>query len=115
MTVPFGKHKGAPVESIPTGYLEWLQTVAKRADLREAMEAGLSARHAERTGTVDSRPLAALSPDARQLAAAIVRRGFRMLASEVHLDHSGSDEGMRDLNAAHAALQRVVGTSGRAG
>lgn len=41
MRMPFGKHKGSPLEIIPKGYLEWL---AKKTDLQE--ELALSVRAA---------------------------------------------------------------------
>jgi hypothetical protein len=95
---------------VPTWYLDWLRTVAQRPRLKDAIEEELAARRAERdTGT--PRPLAELSPDCRRVAQAIVRKGYRLLASELHPDHGGSTEGMRDLNAAHAVLKRLVGES----
>ena len=53
MRMPFGKHRGEPVEDLPTDYLEWcLENLdwgnrQARGVLREEMESQLKARRGE--------------------------------------------------------------------
>ncbi len=44
--MPFGKHRGRPIEDIPTGYLKWLLTIDLYDDLRDAVEEELEMRRA---------------------------------------------------------------------
>jgi hypothetical protein len=110
MVLRFGKHKGQTLEDIPFDYLLWLKGVAQGDRLREAIDAELGARRVERANALTARPLTQLSPEAREFVRAVVRRGFRALAAEVHPDHDGgTTERMRALNEAHAALLGLVG------
>ncbi len=47
--MPFGKHKGEPIEDVPTGYIEWALESMERLDkrVREEMEAQLVMRRSE--------------------------------------------------------------------
>jgi exodeoxyribonuclease X len=48
MNMPFGKHKGEPLEDIPTDYLNWALAEATLSDdLVEEMEAQLAMRRGE--------------------------------------------------------------------
>jgi uncharacterized protein (DUF3820 family) len=43
--MPFGKHKGKPVEQVPKGYLRWLKTnVELRGPLAEAVDCVLAGK-----------------------------------------------------------------------
>jgi len=45
MRMPFGKHKGEPVEDLPTDYIEWLLREANlRDDLAEELQNQLDMR-----------------------------------------------------------------------
>jgi uncharacterized protein (DUF3820 family) len=43
MKMPFGKHKGKPIETLPRTYLVWLQTnIELHGELKAAIEACLT-------------------------------------------------------------------------
>ena len=95
--VPFGRYKGLRLCDVPDDYLEWLSTVAK-PPLRAAVDAELARRDAY---------LCLPAPDVVDAAEAIVQRGFRVVALDVHPDHGGDAELMR---AALQARDWLLGT-----
>ena len=44
VSLPFGQHKGQPLDTVPTSYLTWLATVRLSAGLRAAVVAELARR-----------------------------------------------------------------------
>ncbi len=57
MLMPFGKHQGKPLSSLPYDYLLWLRTIAKSDELISAVEDAISARTstASAPGTIPDR------------------------------------------------------------
>jgi uncharacterized protein (DUF3820 family) len=105
MRMPFGKHKGERISTLPDEYLEFLLTIELRAGplratiMREAEERGLI-EHA--TAHL------VLPPDYADEARRIVEVGFKRLAQQMHPDRGGSTEGMQRLNRAVELLRSAL-------
>jgi hypothetical protein len=97
MEMPFGKHRGRPIEDIPTGYLQWLLTISVLPDLQYAVEEELSAR---KVGTRKPPPTALTTP--------VVAGWYRRLSMRFHPDHGGSKEAMQAINAARELLEEMI-------
>jgi hypothetical protein len=85
-TLPFGKHKGQPLSSVPGSYLWWLleDCDSLSDDLRVVIEVELRSR---------------LSPAPRVgVDATVIRDWFRRAALACHPDRGGSVTAMRLVN-----------------
>jgi hypothetical protein len=88
MLMPFGKHKGLEIDSLPDGYLLWLrENIELREPLRTHVLTEIDARGlldgTERTGDLD---------------AGRIKKIFRELAFEFHPDRGGNVEIMKGIN-----------------
>ncbi len=105
--MPFGKHKGWPLDALPTNYLDWLLGLGT---LREPLASGIRQERARR----DSGAASHTPP--RQLDAAIaqelVTAGYRVLAQRHHPDAGGEVEMMKRVNVTAEALRRMLAVSG---
>jgi hypothetical protein len=108
--MPFGRWRGHRLDALPDGYLEWLRSRRLREPLRSYVEREHRRRFA-------SDPAAAaggfLPAELRDAAGSIVTAGYHALARQVHPDHGGSNEDMRRVNDAAAALRRLIGAGPR--
>jgi|SRR6516162_9625581 hypothetical protein len=99
--MPWGKHKGRPLEEIPVDYLGWLLDEAENMKpwLREAVRQEFERRLAGPAGSGNGLP--ANLPD-------IVRTWYRKLTLDYHPDRGGSNEAMKALNDAHDRLKKAL-------
>src|SRR5437867_1223030 len=103
-TMPFGRHKGRPLDQLPTDYIEWLVTL----DLREPLRRHVTVEYERRFGAVaEERP--AFPADLRQVAHQVVTAGLHVVARTTHPDAGGNGAVMRDVNAAVELLRRLIG------
>lgn len=102
--MPFGKHKGEPIDELPDGYICWLLTIELREPLRSAVENEAHTRGLDTSGT----RCAIVPPAAIVVARRLVDVGYRRLAVELHPDKGGSTEAMVQLNAAVEALREAL-------
>lgn len=101
MDMPFGKHKGEPVDSLPTDYLGWLLSLGDglREPLRSAVWTEWQRRQQPK-GSAKALPEPIVSA-----AQEIVAVGYRKLALERHPDKGGDGGKMTALNLAAEALR----------
>jgi uncharacterized protein (DUF3820 family) len=103
--MPFGKHRGQPVASLPTDYLHWLVCNVRFQNdrLGQAVRAELR-RRGDETPPEDAMPGA----DRADLDA-LIKRWFAGLAMRYHPDRGGNHEAMVALNDAHDRLRELIG------
>jgi hypothetical protein len=115
-TMPFGEHKGNPIDTVDTGYLRWwlkkMDSDGLRAEYRESVRAVLEAR-----GDRLPEPRA---PDkstngigsARLLFAAETRQMLKAwygrMTMKFHPDKGGTDESQRVVNECYQALMEEL-------
>lgn len=111
--MPFGRHRGQPLDEIDDGYLRWLVTIELRDWLRAAVEEELEARaggSSRRRQRQSPPPPTATVPVAlRSTADELVTAGLRALTRKYHPDVTGgAHDRMVAANLAAEALRRVV-------
>jgi len=89
--MPFGRHRGEPLDRLPADYVEWLLTI----DLREPLRAHVAQEAARRRGERPSRS----APDP-VIAGELVSAGLHVLARRHHPDTGGSHTAMTAVTAA---------------
>jgi hypothetical protein len=97
MKMPFGKHRGQPLEDISSSYLKWLLTISVLPDLQYAVENELRARGA---GAQKKPP--------KELTKAVVSTWYRRLSMRFHPDHGGSKVAMQVVNEARELLEEMI-------
>jgi hypothetical protein len=80
MLMPFGKHKGQRVETLPRDYLIWLQ---KNVALREPLRSEIASL---------------LTPHTEPASPTIVQNIYHQLARKYHPDMGGNTEAMQAVN-----------------
>lgn len=90
--MPFGKHKGQPVENMPPQYLEWL---ASNTDLREPLRSAVW-----RALGADMVPVG-LDTDR-------VKATYRAVSLKWHPDRGGSHEAMQAVNEFYTMLTEAT-------
>ena len=98
-TMPFGKHKGRPIATLPDSYLEWLTSLP---DLREPLASEVAREIEWRAGGRESSasPWSYASPcPSPELASDLITAGFKILAKKLHPDVGGNHEKMLALNS----------------
>ncbi len=122
MTMPFGKYKGMPLDTLPDHYIHWLVSEFEgtrpflKQKLEEELERREEAERAERQQRQQQRKRPSYAtysnggPPAhlREWIEEIVRRGYKSTAFKAHPDQGGSDESMKQLNEAKEWLERLV-------
>ena len=109
IVMPWGRHKGVPIDELDSGYLVWVLENAQR--LAPHLATAIWAELCERFGT--ERPPS--SPETRRkpcpdvaLASRIVAAGLRTLAKKHHPDAGGDTDTMQLLNATADWLKGVA-------
>jgi hypothetical protein len=124
--MPFGRHRGKPIDQLPDGYIDWLlglelrpplrDWVIEEATVREELEeeryqARVRAARAE--GSVEGKslrtPSASVPTDLERAVRDIVKRGYRACAVAYHPDHGGTVEKMQSINSAKEWLKNNLG------
>ena len=106
--MPFGRHKGEPLSSMPDEYLDWLTTIDLRPRLRDAVHAEIRSRgDAEGTSSSRSGPTLLACPEPK-VARELVSAGLRSVSHRYHPDKGGTHEDMLAVNSAAQWLRTVV-------
>lgn len=93
--MPFGKHKGTPIDCLPDDYLEWLYRLPDlrpflRAAIDQEVERRRESRQSHRGRSTTSR--GRISEAARIITPDIIEAGYRKLAMIHHPDRGGTKE-----------------------
>ena len=123
MNMPFGKHKGMPLEELPDDYLVWL---SDRDNLYPPLRAAVDRECDMRWGgtwqqqqqapppPIEPKMSAAFTGQEGVLFAELLRAGFRALALKYHPDQGGDTEAMRQLNALQEKVKKLTwGVNGK--
>jgi hypothetical protein len=112
--MPFGKHAGRELFSLPGDYLSWLlenlslYEPLKSAVVEELRKRGQSQqRGRQRSEVQQPRYLCGVPEELRPAIAEIVELGFRAAARVRHPDVGGTKEKMQELNAAREWLRHI--------
>lgn len=129
--MPFGKHRGKRLLSVPTEYLVWLleNNANLDAELKRAVEHELSRRDdappRASEPEIEDKPAKAAKikenaastspPDTSRVLSPLgqslggnIRMIFRNLALKYHPDRGGSQDAMQALNELHDQVQEVL-------
>ena len=111
-TMPFGKHRGQPLDEVPLSYLGWLlegaDFLGRYRGLREAIEDEIRERVGPRWAP-PPRPVPWQCPEPG-LARELVAAGRRAMALRHHPDRGGDTEQMKRTNVVADWLDaRLVG------
>ena len=92
-TMPFGKHRGEPLRSLPDDYLQWLaRSVELREPLRSAVYDEIDRRRAHQPRRIGTCPHPETALD-------LVGAGLKRLAHKHHPDIGGSHDTMIQVTA----------------
>ena len=100
--MPFGKHKGQTVESLPDDYLAWLLT----RDLYEPLTSAVLGE-AERRGEEAARRESSGMPP-KEILNELLTAGFHSLAKRYHPDTGGDEKIMQHVTAAVTWLRKHI-------
>ena len=99
INMPFGKHKGMPIEELPHAYLLWLRS---RPDLWEPLRSAVDDEYRRRSGGYDydygQVPEFRFDREGKAVLCELVEVGRRNLAKLHHPDHGGSLVRMQLIN-----------------
>jgi len=116
MTMPFGVHKGLPLEDLPDSYIEWLSGIDLRSPLSGAVQKEARRRRSNCADQVDSNHNRFLTlhmqPADAPFFREIIDAGYRVLARKVHPDTGGSAAQMQSLNSLVSSLRQQVSGPG---
>ncbi len=110
--MPWGKHKGTPLENIPVDYLEWCVdgsgkgfTKVKFPKLYADLEAELERRE---LGLPPAVANGKLSEEARAFIPDLVKAGFREMSKKLHPDKGGKPEDFVALRELRDYLESIA-------
>lgn len=102
MIMPFGKHRGKPLEDVPLSYMQWALencssvTPALRAEMERLLRGDHDREH-ERESAISIPTLAS--------------QWYRQLACEFHPDRGGSHAAMVAINRGRDLLLELAGVA----
>jgi hypothetical protein len=98
MIMPFGKHKGMPIDQVPTSYLKWVYDQSEYASpqLRQEIAAVLK---------ISQQPPFAI---ASNMAVEVVKRWYRRSSLKYHPDHGGSNDKQIVANECYEVLMKEL-------
>jgi hypothetical protein len=113
MYMPFGKHKGTPIEELEDGYLLWVYDLDNLfPPLRKAIDREYEIRFGPASQAPPPPPEPKISGNLTGqeglLLQEMLRAGFRALALKYHPDQGGTTEGMRQLNALMEKVKKMT-------
>src|SRR4051812_10242974 len=100
--MPFGKHRGKPLDEIPFSYLEWVLESCNTA----------TPRLKEEIRRVIGNPNDTTKPQGAVAISSLASNWYRQLAREFHPDRGGSHEAMKAINRANELLLALAGVAG---
>ena len=116
MRMPFGKHKGEELSSVPIDYLEWLLTLH---DLREPLKRSVSEelqqrqsrrrqRQEQRNGSRSHSSTTTIPTELQPVCRSIIDKGYRLVSQQTHPDHGGEHGLMVLVNKAIEVLREII-------
>ena len=114
MDMPFGKHKGTPLDELPDDYLVWLYDLDNLfPPLRRAVDEEYESRWGPAWEAPPPPPpveprATNLTTDENALLTEMLRAGYRALALKNHPDQGGSTGAMEKLNLLMEKVRRLT-------
>src|SRR5690606_22478203 len=105
ITMPFGKHRGQPINRVPDDYLEWLLTIELKPWLRSEVSTELRRRECR------SRSVAP-APTTSGGVNDVLDTWFRRLSRTWHPDAGGTKEAMQALNDGRVLMLQLLAEEG---
>lgn len=105
--MPFGRHKGEPLSSVPDEYLDWLTTIDLRPRLRGAVYAEIRSREGAESRAYRPSTMLLECPEPK-VARELVSAGLRSVSRRYHPDAGGTHDAMIAVNTAAEWLRSVV-------
>ena len=96
MIMPFGRHRGKPLEEIPADYLEWILDNCTNLTPRLRSAIGRTLGNAE-------------SPSTGVAIPTLANAWYRKLSLEFHPDRGGSHDAMKAVNRGRELLLQMAG------
>lgn len=115
--MPFGKHRGLPLEDIPGDYLSWVLRCAEAADdwlkarIREELDRRSGRSHAQDGSESTNGHAEARGPpcDLKAVLSGLAKRWFAQLARQYHPDRALDDgKAMSVVNNAREVLDELI-------
>ena len=114
LRMPFGKHKGTPIENLPLEYLDWILDWMDEEGLShskprlfDALDEEFMRRKKGSPPEVSGTGLPKLSPQAKALLPLFVKAGYHAMALKLHPDRGGTNEQMVALQQLKEALEKL--------
>jgi len=107
MNMPWGKHKGEPVWSLPDNYLKWLffQDFLS-TELESFVAQEVSVRWPHITGMMPCLQGREIKSEASMKnIKSLMNEAYREAAKQFHPDHGGHVEGMKGVNVLYQSIQ----------
>jgi hypothetical protein len=112
--MPFGRHRGEPLEDVPSDYLDWLLRVCTlQPPLRRAVQDEVARRRQWGGRRRREEPCDGTGRPASDRAvvdwAGVIRTWHRQLVLRWHPDRGGTTESAQAIADAHELLKEMVG------
>lgn len=111
--IPFGKHKGKPIDKLPTDYLKWLISLGDDLDKWDVAEEIRQEFARRRQGYKPPPKDEKWEPkyttiSHHEVASQVIEQGYRALSKKFHPDVGGTHEEMVALNRVMEQLRSMV-------
>lgn len=103
--MPWGKHRGKPVDELPVSYVVWVLTECDNVSsyLEEALFLRVKEWLEEEIGRIEA------DSSNNRKPADVIASWFRQMSREFHPDRGGTNDGMRAINRGYELLQQLFG------